>query len=294
MAGSGVLTEGGARRARGAPAGGRPGCPAPAGAAAFGCAAGAAPGADWWAASAVWRRRGPQAPAGPAGLPRAAAVSWRHSAALRGPARSSRAAGSPAQHLAAPAVWGRWAVLRPPAEPDAPALRRGGTWVAAGRAAALPRAGPGEPVALLRVARAAVAVPLRAEPAVVAAQRAGAAARLREGGAARAERPRRRGRRWRRPRRRSLWRRLGLSVGTDFALLRDDDRRRLRVRCGACERHRRNSRRGQQHETKFCHDDLNPRKNDRQQGWRDQRISIGPDCGGPERRAGIYFGTQKV
>jgi hypothetical protein len=86
--------------------------------------------------------------------------------------------------LAVPAVWGQWAVLRPPAEPDAPALpREAERAVAAGRAAALPRAGPAEPVALLRVARAAVAVPLRAEPAVVAAQRVGAVARLREVGA---------------------------------------------------------------------------------------------------------------
>lgn len=54
------------------------------------------------------------------------------------------------------------------------------------------------------------------------------------------------------------WRplRLRLSVGTEFFLgLRDDDRRRLRMRRGACELHHRQSRSGEQHETKVFHDD---------------------------------------
>ena len=54
---------------------------------------------------------------------------------------------------------------------------------------------------------------------------------------------------------------LRLSVGTEFFLgLRDDDRRRLRMRSGACELHHRQSRGGEQHEAKFFHDGWGPRK----------------------------------
>lgn len=49
---------------------------------------------------------------------------------------------------------------------------------------------------------------------------------------------------------------LRLSVRPQFFPgLRDDDRRRLRMGYGACELHRRQSRGGEQHETKVCHDD---------------------------------------
>jgi hypothetical protein len=43
--------------------------------------------------------------------------------------------------------------------------------------------------------------------------------------------------------------------------LRHQQRRGLRVRCGACELHCRESGRGKQHETKSCHDGGIPRKN---------------------------------
>jgi hypothetical protein len=60
----------------------------------------------------------------------------------------------------------------------------------------------------------------------------------------------------------SLRRLFGLSVGADFARGRlcHDDRRGLRVRWRAHEVHRRQRRSGEQHETKFCHDDVSPRK----------------------------------
>jgi hypothetical protein len=46
---------------------------------------------------------------------------------------------------------------------------------------------------------------------------------------------------------------------TGFTLrLRDLNRRRLGMRCQSCQLHRRQSRRGKQRETKFCHDGPNP------------------------------------
>jgi hypothetical protein len=50
---------------------------------------------------------------------------------------------------------------------------------------------------------------------------------------------------------------LGLSVRADFALLlRDDERRGLGMRCGACKLHRGHGGRCKQHKTKFGHEDL--------------------------------------
>ncbi len=56
----------------------------------------------------------------------------------------------------------------------------------------------------------------------------------------------------------SLRRRLRFSIGPDLALrlsLRDHGRRGLRLRRGACELHRGEGRRGEQHEAKLGHDD---------------------------------------
>jgi hypothetical protein len=63
--------------------------------------------------------------------------------------------------------------------------------------------------------------------------------------------------------RRSLRRCFGFSIGTNFFLrpgLRHNQRRGLRVRWRGCKLHRGKSRRGKQHETKFCHEDLGSRK----------------------------------
>lgn len=59
---------------------------------------------------------------------------------------------------------------------------------------------------------------------------------------------------------------FGLSVGTELAgrRLRHDDRRGLCMGWRAHEVHRRQSRSGKQHETKVCHDDVNPRKGSEQ------------------------------
>ena len=65
----------------------------------------------------------------------------------------------------------------------------------------------------------------------------------------------------------SLRRRLGFSIGTKLGIrlsLRHHQRCGLRVRWRACELHRRQSRRGKQHETKVGHDDVNPRKGSEQ------------------------------
>jgi hypothetical protein len=60
---------------------------------------------------------------------------------------------------------------------------------------------------------------------------------------------------------------LGLSVGAKLFLgLRHNQRRGLRMRRIAYKLHRRKSGGGEQHETKFCHDDLGPRKVLWQQG----------------------------
>jgi hypothetical protein len=101
-------------------------------------------------------------------------------------------------------------------------------------------------------------------------------------------------------RRRSLW--LRLSVGTEFFLgLRDDDRRRLRMRSRACELHHRQSGSSEQHEAKVFHDGWSPRKgslerrlrksnlSNRMFRPRDQRPAIRPDCGGQLTRIAFYF-----
>jgi hypothetical protein len=50
---------------------------------------------------------------------------------------------------------------------------------------------------------------------------------------------------------------LGLPVWPDFALLlRDDERRGLGMRCGACKLHRGHGGRRKQHKAKFGHEDL--------------------------------------
>lgn len=95
-------------------------------------------------------------------------------------------------------------------------------------------------------------------------------------------------------RRCSLRRLLGLSVGTKFFLgLRHDQRRGLRMRRQGYQLHRRKRGRGEQQEAKLCHDGLDPRKS-----WQlrsgDQQIDVRPDCGGPWRRASIYFCTCKA
>ncbi len=83
--------------------------------------------------------------------------------------------------------------------------------------------------------------------------------------------------------------RLWLSVGAKlFFGLCHNQRRVLRMRWHACELHRRKSCRGKQHETKFCHDGLGPRKIIGKKIG-DQRISVRPDCGGLQRRSCFYF-----
>jgi hypothetical protein len=108
-------------------------------------------------------------------------------------------------------------------------------------------------------------------------------------------RRRSRGLGWRRVRRGSLRRlfRLWLAVRADFVLrLRHNQRCGLRMRRRAYELYCRKSRRSEQHETKFCHDDLSPRKLLTTR-FGDQRISVRPDCGGLRRRACFYFWMYK-
>ena len=95
-------------------------------------------------------------------------------------------------------------------------------------------------------------------------------------------RRRSRGLGWCRMRRRCLRRffRLWLAVRADFVLrLRHNQRCGLRMRRRAYELYCRKSRRSEQHETKFCHDDLSPRELLTTR-FGDQRISVRPDCGG--------------
>ena len=83
--------------------------------------------------------------------------------------------------------------------------------------------------------------------------------------------------------------RLWLSVGAKLFLgLCHNQRRVLRMRWHANELHRRKSCRGKQHETKFCHDGLGPRKIIGKKIG-DQQISVRPDCGGLRRRSCFYF-----
>jgi hypothetical protein len=101
---------------------------------------------------------------------------------------------------------------------------------------------------------------------------------------------------WCRVRRRCLWRffRLWLAIRADFVLrLRHNQRRGLRMRRRAYELHCRKSRRSEQRETKFCHDDLSPRKILTTR-FGDQRISVRPDCGGLRRRTCFYFWIYKA
>ena len=82
--------------------------------------------------------------------------------------------------------------------------------------------------------------------------------------------------------------RFGFPSGPNSSLAcATDERTGLRMRCGGCELHCRQSGRGEQHETKVCHDDLgSPEKslqrkklNCRRFG-NDQQPTIRPDCGG--------------
>ena len=153
MAGSGVLTEGGARRANGAPAAGRPGCPPPVGAAAFGCVAGAAPGVGLtgdagglpppgagWACGAGPGADGVLAPfGGAAGAGALFSRGWIAGALVGGVGGLGAVGGATAAGGA-----GR-----------AGAAAGGEHAVAAGHAVAPPRAEPGEPVARRRRCRAA-------------------------------------------------------------------------------------------------------------------------------------------
>jgi hypothetical protein len=62
----------------------------------------------------------------------------------------------------------------------------------------------------------------------------------------------------------------------------------LGVRWSGRKLHRRKSRSGKQHETKFCHDDLGPRKCLATTRG-DQRITVRPHCGGLQKRICFYF-----
>jgi hypothetical protein len=91
----------------------------------------------------------------------------------------------------------------------------------------------------------------------------------------------------------------GFSVGTEFFFgLRHNQRRGLRMRWRASKLHRRQSGGGKQQQTKFCHDGLGPPEKFStkvlgnkvcQQDYSDQQTSVGPDCGGLQRRVRIYF-----
>jgi hypothetical protein len=154
--------------------------------------------------------------------------------------------------------------------------------------------------------------------------------RVRRGWWGRRRHMRRRWRRWgrharrgRRRRRRRMWRRcgrgpgrrrrgrcrlrrrcplrrlLGLSVGAEFFLgLRHDHRRAFRMRRRGCQLHRRERGRGEQQETKVCHDGLDSSEKSWRRVWRlrsrDQQIDVRPDCGGPRRRTSIYFFAWKA
>ena len=66
-----------------------------------------------------------------------------------------------------------------------------------------------------------------------------------------------------------LWRRaLFVLLGFPSGLLRDHDRRALRMCFGACKLQRSESGRGKQHETKFCHDVVGPRRKEGSRGRR--------------------------
>jgi hypothetical protein len=94
-----------------------------------------------------------------------------------------------------------------------------------------------------------------------------------------------------------------LSIGPHFALgasLRHDHRRDLRVRRRAGEMHGRQSRGGEQHETKFCHGDPSPRKGSGELSnvqpptasmprRCDQQPVIRPDCGERSCTSAFYF-----
>jgi hypothetical protein len=99
-----------------------------------------------------------------------------------------------------------------------------------------------------------------------------------------------------RARRCGLWRffRLWLSVGTKFLLgLGHNHRRGLGVRRRAYELRRRKSRRGEQHESKFCHDDSQVPGKLLATRFGDQR-SVRPDCGGIRKPTCFYFQIYKA
>ena len=113
---------------------------------------------------------------------------------------------------------------------------------------------------------------------------------------------------WRRRCRRARGgrRALGASFGGCFGFpsgpslwlgLRDHERRALRMRCGACELHRGQSRRGKQHETKVGHVVRTSPEGSLTKSWcdevvGDERLRVRPDCGGRRGRGPIYFCTQ--
>ncbi len=114
---------------------------------------------------------------------------------------------------------------------------------------------------------------------------------------------RRRARRWRSLLLRLLGWLFGLSVGTKLLLgLRHNQRRSLRVRWGSGQLQRRESCRGKQQESKFCHDDWGPRKILGNKVWQqglstnsgDQQTSVRPDCGVLQTGTGIYFRRREV
>jgi len=73
--------------------------------------------------------------------------------------------------------------------------------------------------------------------------------------------------------------------------------RRLRIRCQGCELHRRQGRRGKQHETKFCHDGPNPPGRSFEKphgGWTDQQPAMGPHCGTCKSGTAFYLHAQAL
>lgn len=87
---------------------------------------------------------------------------------------------------------------------------------------------------------------------------------------------------------------LRFSVRAQFWLgLRDHERRRaLRMRCGACELHRSQSRGGKQHEAKIGHVVKFPGRFFDEVKSGDERLRVRPDCGRQRHCVAIYFCMQ--